>query len=404
MPQFYYKARNLLGQRVTGLMVVSDELELEERLRINHLFLVEAKKEGGPKRVPLFGAKIARTDVITFTVHLAVIFSAGVPLLQGLEDLRAQTDKKSFQFIIGQIIEDVQGGSSISAALAKHPKVFSEVYVNMVAAGELSGNMPTILNEMVRFLEWQEALTTEIKRATTYPTVVFIAVVALVTILYTFAFPRIFPVLLSMKVPLPFVTRLVIGVSQFFSAYWHVLLAAIFLIFFAIKLARRRPGGKLFLDGVMLRLPVIGDLARKIALSRFAHHLGALFRAGVDISKSLATVEQVVGNAVIARAIATTRERVLEGATLWYSLQQTGVFSPLVIRMVSIGETSGKMDETLVKVCQYYDQEVPAAVKRLFSVVEPLIIVFLALLVVVSALAMYLPLYSALGRISGGKF
>lgn len=403
MPQFYYKARNLLGQRVTGLMVVSDELELEERLRINHLFLVEAKKDEGPKSAGLFGAKIARTDVITFTVHLATIFSAGVPLLQGLEDLRAQTDKKGLQFIIGQIIEDVQGGSSISAALAKHPKVFSEVYVSMVAAGELSGNMPTILNEMVRFLEWQEALATEIKRATTYPTVVFIAVVALVTILYTFAFPRIFPVLLSMKVELPFVTRLVIGVSQFFSAYWHVLLAALFLIFFAIKLARRRPGGKLFLDGVMLRLPVIGDLARKIALSRFAHHLGTLFRAGVDISKSLATVEQVVGNAVISRAIATTRERVLEGATLWYSLQQTGVFPPLVIRMVSIGETTGKMEETLAKVCQYYDQEVPAAVKRLFSVVEPLIIVFLALLVVVSALAMYLPLYSALGRISGGK-
>ena len=219
----------------------------------------------------------------------------------------------------------------------------------------------------------------------------------MVTVLFAFAFPRITGILLGMKISLPLITRVVIGASTFFKHYWWLIFSGLAAAVVGLRLIAKTPRGRLWVDKLKLRLPIVGDLIRKVALSRFAHHLGILWRAGIALPQTLALVEGVVGNQVIAEAISRAKEEVLAGGSLSKSLGKSGQFPPLVIRMLTIGETTGEMDESLAKVCQYYDQEVPATVKKIFAVMEPLLIAFLAFVVLGVALSMYLPLYSALG-------
>jgi type IV pilus assembly protein PilC len=268
----------------------------------------------------------------------------------------------------------------------------------MVKAGEASGNVDMILQELVGFLQWQEELISNIKKATTYPVIVLVAVFLLMSLLFAFAFPRITGMLFAMKVPLPFITRTMIGISMFFKAYWWVIFSTLAAAAVGLRAAAKTPKGKLWLDKLKLRLPVVGELIRKIALSRFAHHLGLLWRAGIDIGQALTLVEDTVGNQVIARAINQAKEEVLAGGSLYESLKKSGQFSPLVIRMISIGETTGEIDKSLAEVSEYYDREVPAIIKKIFSIMEPLLIVFLALVVLSVALSIYLPLYTALSH------
>jgi len=408
MPQFAYKARDIEGNLVKGAVGAPDEGELAALLKERGLYLVHAKekKEKRHKGTEAqrfsfesisFG-KIQRRDVIEFTIHLATVLSAGIPILEGLQDLEDRTKNSKFRKIIRNVREDIHGGSSLSSALSRRPEVFSQAYVNMVKAGEASGNVDMILKELTGFLEWQEELAATVKKASVYPLMVLAAVGSLVTLLFAFAFPRIIGILQGMNVPLPLITRVVIGISTFFRDYWWLIFLAVAVAVVSLRLARKTAAGRLWVDKLKLRLPVVGDLVRKIALSRFAHHLGLLWRAGIDISQALTLVEGVVGNQVIAGSIRRAKEEVLAGGSLSKSLGKSGQFSSLVIRMISIGEISGEMDGSLSKVCQYYDQEVPATVKKIFSVMEPLVIVLLAFVVLGVALSMYLPLYTALGR------
>jgi len=291
------------------------------------------------------------------------------------------------------------GGSSLSDALSRHPAIFSDLYVSMVKAGEASGSLVQVLQHLTDFLEWQDGLSSEIKRATIYPATVLISVVALIGVLVGFVFPRILPVILNLKVPLPFITRAVMAVSNFIRYGWYWILLAAASFFVLVRFLRASKDGRWVLDAIKLRLPVIGGLVEQVCLSRFAHHLGILLRTGVDISQSLSIAERVVGNAVIAQAVVEAREKVIQGGSLWRSLQETGVFPPLVIRMIFVGETTGTIDSTLERVTQFYDREVPATVKKLFAFLEPLIIIFLAVIVLVVALSVFIPLYSALGKI-----
>ena len=403
MPQFAYKGRDIMGNLVKGAMDAPDEGELAVLLKERGLYLVHFKeeKEKKEKKASLgsisFG-KIKRKDLIEFTIHLATVLSAGIPILEGLQDLEDRTKNSKFREIIRNVRESIHGGSSLSSALSQHPEVFPQDYVNMVQAGEASGNVDMILKELTGFLEWQEELSATVKKASVYPLMVLTAVGILITILFAFAFPRIIGILQGMRVPLPLITRVTIGISAFFRDYWWLIFLAVAVAVVSLRLARKTAKGRLWVDKLKLRLPVVGDLVRKIALSRFAHHLGLLWRAGIDISQALTLVEVVVGNQVIAEAIKRTKEEVLAGESISKSLEKSGQFSSLVIRMISIGEISGEMDGSLSKVCQYYDQEVPATVKKIFSVMEPLVIVLLAFVVLGVSLSMYLPLYTALGR------
>jgi len=400
MPQFAYKARDMEGNLVKAVISAANEGELVAFLKERGQYLVHAKekKERKASLGSISFGKIKRRDLIEFTIHLATVLSAGIPILEGIQDLEDKTNNPKFREIIRIVREDIHGGSSLSSALSRHPRVFPLSYVNMVKAGEASGNVDMILKELTGFLEWQEELAANVKKASIYPLTILAAVGILITILFAFAFPRIMGILVGMKVPLPLITRVVMGISTFFQYSWWLIFLGVAVAVVSLRLIVKTAKGRLWVDELKLRLPVVGDLVRKIALSRFAHHLGLLWRAGIDISQALTLVEGVVGNQVIAEAIKRTKEEVLAGESLSRSLAKRGQFSSLVIRMISIGEVSGEMDGSLSKVCQYYDQEVPATVKKIFSVMEPLVIVLLAFVVLGVALSMYLPLYTALGR------
>lgn len=383
---------------MTGIMLAESEEQLAVTLREMDLYLVNAKTES--VATPFYITRpVKRRELINFTVHLAAAVGAGIPILQAFEDLEHQTSNRRMVSALQIITEDLRGGSSLSEALARHPEIFSDIYVSMIKAGEASGSLVQVLQHLTSFLEWQDALASEIKRATIYPATVLLAVVALIGVLIGFVFPRILPVILNLKVPLPFITRAVMAVADLFRYGWYWILLAGTSFFVLFRLLKSSEGGLLILDAIKLRLPVIGGLIEKICLSRFSHHLGILLRTGVDISQSLSIAERVVGNTVIAQAVSEAREKVIQGGALWRSLQETGVFPPLVIRMIFIGETTGTIDSTLDRVTDFYDREIPATVKKLFAVLEPLIIVFLAAVVLIVALSIFIPLYSTLGRV-----
>jgi type IV pilus assembly protein PilC len=398
MPEFTYKAVDAQGREVKGALNAPSELELEDRLREMGLTLVRARPETG---VSLFSfERITRKDLISFTLHLSTVLSAGIPLLTGLRDMAEQTTKRRLRQVIEQIAEDVRAGASLSEALGRHPKVFSELYVNMVHAGEASGNVEGVLNELTAFLEWQDDLAASVTQALLYPIVILVAGVMLVFFLLSFVLPRFLDVFAKAKVQLPLPTRILLGISGFFARYWLLLLLlAAGLVVLVIRL-KRTPRGAMLWDRFKLNLPIFGGLIRRVALSRFAHHMGTLLKAGIDITEALWVAERVIGNAVLAQIIRNALVRVREGEPLSRTLEQSGEFPPLIVRMFQIGERTSSLELTLSKVSEHYDKEVPVTIKRIFSIFEPVVIVFLGAVVVGIALSMFLPMYQMIRLMS----
>jgi len=396
--RFNYQARNLVGQKVDGVMLADDEGQLAWTLRRMDLYLIAAKPE--KISTPIYITRpVKRKELINFTLHLSTSVGAGITILQSLEDMEEQTSNPAMKRAIQAIMEDLRGGSRLSDALSHHPLIFSDVYVSMVKSGEASGKLDHVLERIVAFLEWQDALASEIKRASIYPTVVLVALIALLAVLLGFVFPKILPVIQHLNVPLPLITRAVMAATDIVRYDWYWILLGIASFFVLVRLTKVSEGGRYVLDLIKLRIPVIGNLVEKICLSRFSHHLGVLLRTGVDITQSLSITERVVGNSVIAQAIREAKEKVIEGGSLWRSLQETGVFPPLLIRMIFVGESTGTVDNTMDKVTEWYDREIPATIKKLFAILEPLIIMLLAIMVLTVALAIFIPLYDAMGRV-----
>lgn len=400
MPRFNYRARNLAGQKVDGVILADNEEQLALTLREMDLYLVAAKVDKGSGLGSIITPRIRRRELINFTVHLSTSIGAGIPILQAFEDMEQQTTNKRMKKAIQLIMEDLRGGSSLSDALSRHPLIFADVYVSMVKAGETSGTLDKVLQRLVSFLEWQDALASDIRRASIYPTAVLVAVLLVMGLLLGFVFPRILPVIQKLNTgPLPFITRAVITTGDVVRFGWYWILLGMAGLFVLIRILKASEGGQFILDAIKLRIPVIGGLVEKICLSRFTHYLGILLRTGVDITQSLSITERVVGNAVIAQAVKEAREKIIQGSSLWRSLQETGAFPPLLIRMVFVGESSGTVDSTLEKVTEFYDREIPGTVKKLFAILEPLIIALLAGMVLMVALAVFIPLYDALGKV-----
>lgn len=398
MPSFTYKAKNEYGRTIKGTLIASNEDQLAASLDQIGLYLISAKKTTIAASY-LSWESIKRKDLITFTVHLSTTLSAGIPILQSLQDLIEQSEKPRFKNIIEDVSSNIQAGNSLSEALSKHPKVFSELYVSMVKAGETTGNVDKVLNDLVAFLEWQELLAMDVKQATIYPAFVLSAVISLVVLLMTFVFPRFTVIFERTNAPLPLPTRVVMGISHFTTSYWFIIVLLVMALIVSHRLAVKTPGGRYLFDKLKLKLPVFGNLLRKIALSRFSHHFGALLKAGVEIYHSLMVTEKVVGNTVIAKVISSARDYISAGESLSESLKKGNEFPSLVIRMIAIGESSGNLDKTLGKVSQYYDREVPITIKKVFAVFEPIVIASLAVVVLGMALSMFLPLYQMLNLV-----
>jgi len=421
MPRFTYVALDSRGQESTGLVDAATTNEAVGELRRAGYFpthvleegaVTEAQPKGARKRKPkearakrkagglnivLFRRKTVKPRVLMiFTRQLATLIDAGLPLLRGLNVLAKQERDSVLKNTINKLADSIQGGSTFSEALAAHPRIFNDLYVNMVKAGELGGVLEVVLTRLAEFQEKAQKIKNKVVAAMVYPLIVLVLAVGIMTFLLVFIVPRfeaIFHDMLGDK-PLPAITIFVIGVSSFVQNHWAILLGVFAALVLGYKLiARTRPGQNI-LDRIKLRAPLFGDLIRKTAISRFARTLGTLVTSGVPILQSLTITRETAGNSVIARAISLVHDSVKEGESIMSPLEASRAFPQMVISMIDVGEETGELPEMLLKIAEVYDDEVDNSVAALTSLLEPIMIVFLALVVGTIVIALFMPLIS----------
>ncbi len=392
MPVFQYVARSETGVDISGAMYAPSEDALYRILREQGLFLLRSRIRGGgllsPERL-----RIPHKQKLAFTIHVSTYQQAGIPLLQALTALAREPFGLRFQIMIDGLITRISQGSSFSDALAQYPCIFDNHYIQMVAVGEAAGKLDARMGELVQHLEWQQEIRSQIRQSSTYPLVVITLLFGVVVLLMTFTLPKFVGLLLQLNTQLPLPTRIIIFVSNAFSCYWYLLPLLVLIPFAAYSSLKRTQRGRLLLDKWKLQIPIFGELQHKIALSRFAHHLSSLHSAGIDLVSSLSIIEGLVENLIIAREIQRLRQGVMSGKSLAQQLSRSRQFPPFVVQMVAAGEESGNLEGTLKKVSQYYDHEIPAAIKRAFSVIEPLVLIAMGGLVAFVALSILLPIY-----------
>ena len=393
MPVFNYTARTLTGELQSGSIDLPSENEVVAHLRKNRMIVVKVQQ--APKDIKLsFGGGVTTRDIVIFTRQFATMINSGLPLVQALDILSEQSENKMLKDVTRQIVYDVESGHTLADALRKHPKAFTELYVNMVAAGEAGGILDTILLRLATFMEKNDALVRKVKGAMIYPTVILIVAGICVVALLIFVIPIFQKMFEDSGNALPMVTQIVVGASNFVKGYWWVMLGVGIGIGFAIKRYYATSAGKLNLDKLMLMAPVLGDVIRKSAVSRFTRTLGTLIASGVSILDGLEITAKTAGNRVIHDAVMESRSSIAGGETIAAPLQKSKVFPPMVISMIAVGEQTGGLDEMLTKIADFYDEEVDAAVGNLLALMEPVMIVVLGVIVGGMVVAMYLPIFS----------
>lgn len=396
MPTFAYTARAANGDLRSATLDAPSREEAVAQLRRQRMSVVKIEQETRRKSV---GGSIKMRDIVIFTRQFSTMINAGLPLVQALDILAKQSDNKALADVTRAVVADVESGHTVADALGKHPKAFTDLYVNMVAAGEAGGILDTILMRLATFLEKNDALVRKVKGAMTYPAVIMsVAGIAILVLLI-----KVIPVFqemfgsVGMELPLP--TRVVIGASQFLQAYWWAMIIAAVGSVFALKAYYKTSAGQLVIDRVLLKFPVLGDLLRKSAVSRFTRTLGTLLSSGVSILDGLEITAKTSGNRVIQDAIMASRASIAGGDTIAAPLQKSAVFPPMVISMIAVGEQTGGLDEMLTKIADFYDEEVDAAVSVLMSLLEPIMIVFLGIVVGGMVVAMYLPIFDMMNAV-----
>jgi type IV pilus assembly protein PilC len=396
MATFTYTARAFNGDLRTATIDASSRDDVIAQLRKQRLSVVKIDQDAAKK---IGRGSIKTRDVVIFTRQFSTMINSGLPLVQALTILAEQTDNKALAEVTRKVVFDVESGNTVADALSKHPRAFTNLYVNMVAAGEAGGILDTILLRLATFLEKNDALVRKVKGAMIYPAVIMsVAAIAVVTLLI-FVIPVFASMFASAGQALPLPTRVVIGASGFLKHYWWVIGAIIIISGYSFKKYYSTSGGKLVIDRIMLHAPVLGDVLRKSAVSRFTRTLGTLISSGVSILEGLEITAKTAGNRVIQDAIMQSRASIAGGDTIAQPLQKSKVFPPMVISMIAVGEQTGGLDEMLSKIADFYDEEVDAAVSNLLSLLEPIMIVFLGVVVGGMVVAMYLPIFDMVNAV-----
>jgi type IV pilus assembly protein PilC len=397
MPQFTYTARAVNGELKSATIDAPTRDDVIKQLR--QLKLNVVKIDEGTANRKKRGGSIKMRDVVIFTRQFSTMINAGLPLVQALDILANQSENPALKDVTRQVVFDVESGNTLADALRKHPKAFSELYVNMVAAGEAGGILDTILMRLAVFMEKNDALVRKVKGAMIYPSVIMAVAAIAITVLLIFVIPTFQDMFASANIALPLPTRIVIGMSHALKNYWYMVLGGIIAIFIAIKRYYRTPNGKLTIDKLLLKMPVLGDVLRKSAVSRFTRTLGTLISSGVSILDGLEITAKTSGNRVIQDAIMESRSSIAGGDTIAAPLKKSAVFPPMVISMIAVGEQTGGLDEMLTKIADFYDEEVDAAVSGLLALMEPVMIVFLGVVVGGMVVAMYLPIFDMVNAV-----
>jgi type IV pilus assembly protein PilC len=404
MPIYNWEGRTKTGGVQKGVMEAASVELVEAQLRrfgLSNISIKEAVK-GLSFKMPKFGGgKIQTKDLVVFTRQFATMIDSGLPLVQCLEILAGQQENKAFQAILYNVKESVESGSTFADALGKHPKAFDQLFVNLVAAGEVGGILDTILQRLAAYIEKAEKLKKQIKGAMVYPITIMSIAVIVVGVILVFVIPTFAKMFADFGGELPAPTKIVIALSNFLSKYIIVLIAAFYGLIWLIKKYYATPMGQKNIDRMALKAPIAGPLIRKVAVAKFTRTLGTMVSSGVPIMDGLEIVAKTAGNKIIEEAIYGVRQAISEGKTMAEPLGACGVFPPMVVQMIAVGEATGAMDTMLNKIADFYDDEVDDAVSAMTAMMEPLLMVFLGTTVGGLVVAMYLPIFKLAGAVGG---
>lgn len=402
MPDFWYKAVTTTGAVEEGWMTAPSEVVVEENLRRMGSFLIKAEERARTKR--LTDGTIDRKELLAFLEYLAGSFTAGLPLLTTLDDVPKRLRSPKLKVIVGEVRFAVaEEGKSLSEAIGEHPKAFPPLFVSTIAAGEASGQLAFSLTQLVEYLDWQENISASVRQAIMYPIVVLVAVTLLVGGLIGFVFPRILPILVMRQVELPWPTRLIQGISNFMNHNVVWVLLALVLGAVVVAFMRRSERGRFLIDAAILKIPGVGPLLLEVGMARVVTYLGLFYRTGVDLLQSLLLVERMSTNRVVAKVVREAREAIAGGQTMAGAFGRSPLVPIVVMRSLALGETTGKLDEALERAKLYYGREIPAAVRRMITLIQPAMIVVLGAVVLVVALAIMLPILNIYNTIGGRR-
>lgn len=402
MAKFNWEARTKAGAQQKGVMEAANEAAVEAQLKKLGFVGISIKSEKAGLKIPLLGkggGKVDTKDLVVFTRQFATMIDSGLPLVQCLDILAGQQENKTFRAALYNIKESVESGSTFADALGKHPRIFDQLYVNLVAAGEVGGILDTILNRLAAYIEKALKLKKQVKGAMVYPATIVSIAVVVVGVILVFVIPTFAKMFADFGGTLPLPTLIVIAISDFLQKYILVIIGAIYGIKVAVGKYYDTPSGRKTLDRLFLKLPVIGVLIRKVAVAKFTRTLGTMISSGVPIMDGLEIVAKTAGNKIVEEAIYRVRQAISEGKTMAEPLGESGVFPPMVVQMISVGEATGAMDAMLNKIADFYDEEVDDAVGNLTAMMEPLLMVFLGTTVGGLVVAMYLPIFKLAGAV-----
>jgi type IV pilus assembly protein PilC len=397
MPLFTYKAVDTRGKSVMGRVEAVNLFDLEQRLSRMDLDLIS----GAPSRYKsrLFGGGVERTDLINFCFHLEQLANAGVPVMEGLSDLRESVENARFREVVAGLVESIEGGRSLSQALAEFPEVFSKVFVSLVRSGEQTGKLGEVLKSLTETLKWEDELAAQTKKLMIYPAFVGGIVLLVTLFLMIFLVPQMTGFIRNMGENIPLQTRLLMAVSSFFVGYWYLVLAAPFAAWFGLKFAvKSSPAVEYAVDRYKISMPLIGPILRKIVLSRFAASFAMMYSSGITVLDAIRSCEEIVGNKPIEQALRSAGQQIAEGKNLTATFQDLDLFPPLVIRMMRIGENTGALDTALLNVSYFYNRDVKEAIGKVQAMIEPALTLVLGAILGWVMLAVLGPVYDAISK------
>lgn len=399
MPDFWYQAVTGSGSVEEGFITAPSEIQVEEELRKQGAFLIKAKVRSRQKRTT--DGNVDRRELLAFLEFLAGSFTAGIPLLTILDDVPRRLRSPKLKAIIGEVRTAVADeGKSLSEAMALHPRAFPQLFIATIQAGEASGQLAFSLEQLVEYMDWQENISASVRQATMYPIVVLGAVSLLVIGLVGFAFPRLIPILQMRDVELPLPTRIIMTSSLLIRDQWMMLLLAIVAVVVTVVLIRRNERGRYLMDAAILRIPVVGQFVVEVNMARVVTYLSLFYRTGVDLLQSLLLVEQMTTNRAVGLIVREARERIAGGETIAGAFGHSPLVPVIVMRSLALGESTGQLDQALERAKMYYNREIPAAVRRVVTLIQPAMIIVLGGVILMVALAIMLPIlniYNTIG-------
>jgi len=398
MALFAYRAVDAEGRVSTGNLDASNAIDLELRLRRLGLDLLTF--EGVKRSTAARTRNVTRTELITFCFHLSQLLKAGVNIIEALTDLRDTVENAGFRQVIASLLEDIEGGLKLSEAMANHTYCFDNVFVALVRAGEQSGQMTEVLDELTENLKWQDEISSQAKRAMVYPAIVTVVIFAVIMVLMTVLVPQLAATFKTLVPKLPRETEVLIAISNFFVRWWYLILGVpIAAIVFGLIFGKTNEKAQRAIDGLMLRIPVLGEIRQKIILARFSTYFAMLYKAGISVLDCIQICEKIVGNRVMEEGLQRVGRSISEGQGISQAFLATKLFPPLVLRMLRVGESTGALDSALLNVSYFYNRQVRESIARMQTLLGPLTTVVLGMLIVGILYSIFLPIYDVIGKI-----